>query len=140
MDCEVFESGSAICGNFATLQDSKPEPFDYDKTAKWLEPYKMEWREVLGDAVCNCATVEMHYAPYYGYDYYHRPTCNLMRKLEKSPGIHNLYEIYLPAMNQYNNSVKATKERQIWVYKPSRSYRVKVRTIAIKDTRQAVLL
>lgn len=139
MDCEVWEGG-AMCGNFAKLNDTKPEPFDYDRTAKWIEPYDMEWREVLGDAVCNCTTVEVHYAPYYGYDYYHRPTCNLMRKLDKSLGIHNFYEIYLPAMNQYNNAVKATQQRSIWVYKPSRSYKVKVRTSPIKDTRQAVLL
>jgi hypothetical protein len=118
MDCEVWENG-AMCGNFAKLQDKKPEPFNYDKTAKWIEPYNLEWREVLGDAVCNCTTVEVHYAPYFGYDFYHRPNCNLMRKLEASPGILNLYEIYLPAMNQYNNAVKTTKSRSVWVHRLS---------------------
>ena len=140
MDCEIFGDGSSICGNFAELQDKKPEPLNPDQTAKWIEPYNMEWREVLGDAICNCTTVEVHYAPYYGFDFYHRKYCNLLRKLKKNPGIENLFEVHLPGMNQYRNAVKATKSRQIWVHKPSRSCKVKVRISPVKDIRQGVLL
>lgn len=130
MDCEVFGSGSAICGNFAKLEDKKPEPFNYDRTAKWIEPYSFEWREVLGNATCNCTTVEVHYAPYYGFDYYHRDTCNLMRKLEAEPQIHNLREIYLPAINHYNNSVPNTGRLTIWIngLRKTKGSKVKVKT------------
>jgi len=127
MDCEIFEGG-AICGNFSELQQSKPEPFDYDKTAKWIEPYAMEWREVLGDAICSCATVQVNYAPYYGWDYFHRPTCSLMRKLAAQPQINNLRETHLPSMNQYNDSVPNDGKLHIWVEnKSKRSYKIKVK-------------
>lgn len=116
MDCESF-GNVTIVGNFAKLQDSKPEPFDYDRTAKWIEPYTAEWREVMGDAICNCATVEVHYAPYYGWDFFHRPTCNLMRKLAAQPGIANLREIRLPAMVQWDDSVQNDGKLHIWVDK-----------------------
>lgn len=130
MDCADY-GGIAVCGNFAELQQSKPEPFDYDHTAKWIEPYKNEWREVLGDAVCNCTTVEVHYAPYYGSDFFHRPTCNLMRKLAAEPGIANLREIHLPAMIQWSDSVPDTGKLTIWVdNKTKRAKRVKVRHTA----------
>ena len=129
MDCASTEY-ITVCGNFAELQQSKPEPFDYDKTARWIEPYSMDWREVLGDAICNCATVEVNYAPYYGWDYFHRPNCNLMRKLASQPQIANLQEVYLPAMNHFDDSVPNTGKRTIWVdNKTKRSRAVKVRHI-----------
>lgn len=128
MDCEDY-GDITITGNFAELQQSKPEPFDYDHTAKWIEPYNCEWREVLGDAVCNCITVEVHYTPYYGWDYYHRPQCNLMRKLAAQPQIANLREVRLPAMIQYNDSVPNTGKLSIWVEdKTKRSKKIKVKT------------
>lgn len=129
MDCET--NGSlTITGNFADLQDSKPEPFDYDHTAKWLEPYSMEWREVMGDAICSCTTVQVNYAPYYGFDYFHRDNCSLMRKLAAQPQISNLREVYLPAMHQWDDSVKNDGKLHIWVEpKRSRAKKVKVRRI-----------
>lgn len=129
MDCET--NGSiTITGNFAKLQDSKPEPFNYDRTAKWLEPYNCEWREVLGDAICNCTTVEVHYAPYYGWDHFHRPQCNLMRKLAAQPQIANLRETFLPSMIQYDDSVPNDGKLHIWVEpKRSRAKKIKVRRI-----------
>lgn len=141
MDCEDY-GGITITGNFAELQQSKPEPFDYDHTAKWIEPYNCEWREVLGDAVCNCTTVEVHYAPYYGFDHYHRPTCNLMRKLAAQPGIVNLREISLPAMIQYNDSVPNTGKMSVWVEnKSKRSKKVEVHhKTPILNTRQLSLV
>lgn len=114
MDCEDY-GGIAICGNFAELLDEKPEPLDYNQTAKWIQPYDLEWREVLGNATCNCKTMIVHYAPYYGFDYFHRDTCNLMRKLRAEPGIANLREIYLPAITHYTDSVPTTKQLPIWV-------------------------
>lgn len=141
MDCETIGS-LTITGNFAELQQSKPEPFNYDRTAKWIEPYEAEWREVLGDAVCNCTTIEVHYAPYYGFDHYHRPNCNLMRKLEAQPGIYNLREIVLPAMTQWYDSVPNTGKLTIWVDdKTKRSKRVKVHhTAPTINTRQLALI
>lgn len=139
MDCEDL-GGIVISGNFAKLQDKKPEPFNYDRTAKWIEPYSFDWREVLGNATCNCTTVEVHYAPYYGFDYYHRDTCNLMRKLKAEPQIYNLREIYLPAITNYTDSVPNTDALPIWVKSFSRASKVNIRVSPIKDTRQAVLL
>lgn len=141
MDCEDL-GGIVITGNFAELQDSKPEPFNYDRTAKWIEPYSLEWREVLGNAVCNCTTMIVHYAPYYGYDYFHRDTCNLMRKLKAEPGIANLREIYLPAITHYTDSVPNSDKLPIWVkgLRPSRPAKVKIRVVPMVEARQAVLL
>lgn len=129
MDCET--NGSlTITGNFAKLQDKKPDPFNYDRTAKWIEPYEAEWREVMGDAICNCTTVEVHYAPYYGFDHFHRKTCNLMRKLDAQPGIANLREIHLPAMIQWSDSVPNDGKLHIWVQKKgNRAKAIKVRRI-----------
>lgn len=139
MDCEILEGG-AICGNFAELEQAKPEPFDYDKTSKWVEPYSFEWRETLGKTICNCKTVEVHYAPYYGYDFFHRDTCNLMRKLNDNPGIANFYECYLPSITQYNTAVPNTERIPLYIKNLSRSSKVRVRRGAVKDTRQGVLL
>lgn len=129
MDCET--NGSlTITGNFAKLQAQKPEPFNYDRTAKWLEPYEAEWREVMGDAICNCTTVEVHYAPYYGWDHFHRPTCNLMRKLAAQPQIANLREVYLPSMVQWDDSIPNDGKLHIWVHKKaSRAKTIKVKRV-----------
>ena len=139
MDCEVWEGG-AICGNFAELSDSKPEPFDYDKTSKWHEPYSFEWRETLGKTICNCKTVRVHYAPYYGYDYFHSDSCNLIRKLEAEPQIQNLYETYLPAINRYNDSVPNTNRIPLYIKTSSRVSRIKVRVGTSINERQMVLV
>lgn len=132
MDCEIFGSGSAICGNFASLQSTKPEPFDYDKTAKWVEPYLFEWRETLGKTVCNCRVVEVHYAPYFGYDYYHSKYCNLLRKLDAEPGILNLYELYLPSITHYEDAVANRERIPLYIKSKSRASRVKVRHASAK--------
>lgn len=129
MDCEDY-GGITITGNFAPLQDKKPEPFDYEHTAKWIEPYNCEWREVMGDAICSCATVEVHYAPYYGWDHYHRPQCSLMRKLRAQPGIANLREVHLPTMVQWSDSIPNDGKLHIWVEnKSKRAKIIKVRRV-----------
>jgi len=127
----IIQMGDVIVhGNFAEVLPEKPKEFDYNSDAKWIEPYSMEWREVLGDAVCNCTTVEVHFAPYYGFSFFHRDTCNLMRKIEAQPGIANLYEVYLPSMTQYHNAVENTGKLSIWVHKkPSRAKKIKVKRI-----------
>lgn len=127
MDIEDY-GGLVICGNFSEVLPEKPKDFNYEKTAKWLEPYNMNWREVMGDAICSCATVEVHYAPYYGWDYYHRPTCSLMRKLRSQPGIANLREVHLPTMVHWSNSIPNDGKLHIWVENKSRN-----RTINVKN-------
>lgn len=127
MDCEMFESGSAICGNFASVDESKPEPFDYDRTAKWREPYSFEWRETLGKAICNCRMVEVHYAPYYGFDYFHTEGCNLLRKLNAEPGIYNLRETYLPGITRYTDAVPNREHIPLYIRGVSRKSRVTVK-------------
>lgn len=127
----VIAMGNVLVhGNFAELLPEKPKDFDYENDAKWLEPYDLEWREVLGDAVCNCTKVEVHFAPYYGFSYFHMDTCNLMRKIAVQPGIANFYEVYLPSMTQYHNAVKNTGKLSIWVHKkPTRAKKIKVKRI-----------
>ena len=127
MDIKDY-GGVVVCGNFAEVLPEKPENLDYESSAKWIEPYEMEWREVMGDAICSCTTVEVHYAPYYGFDYYHRDTCSLMRKLKAQPQIENLREVYLPAMNQWSDSLKNDGKIHIWVENKSRKTTVKVKT------------
>lgn len=129
MDCEDL-GGITITGNFAELQDSKPEPFDYDRTSKWIEPYAAEWREIMGDAICSCTTVEVHYAPYYGCDHFHRPGCSLLRKLAAQPQISNLREVHLPSMVQWDDSIPNDGKLHIWVEnKSKRAKVVKVRRV-----------
>lgn len=138
MDCEIGSNGGAICGNFAKLQDSKPEPFDYDKTAKWLEPYSFDWRETLGSTICNCKTVEVHYAPYYGWDYYHLDTCNLMRKLRAEPGLNNLHEHYLPAITHYTDAVPNQDNIPLYIQGIGRASKIKINQY--KSFKQGTLL
>lgn len=139
MGC-IVGGGMAICGNFADLLPEKPEKMDYDKSYKWVEPYSFEWRETLGKTICNCKNVEVHYAPYYGYDYYHNKNCNLLRKLEAEPQINNLYETYLPAINHYNDAVPNTDRIPLYVQTISRTSKVKVRHSPIQNVEQGVLL
>lgn len=131
MDCEDLGNGVHISGNFAERTETKPKDFDYMTTGKWYEPYSFEWREVLGNAICNCTRIKVNYAPYFGYDYFHLDTCNLMRKLEAEPGIANLREIYLPAITHYTDSVPNTGKLQIWVkgLRKSRPAKIKVRRV-----------
>ena len=127
MDCEIFASGSAICGNFAERTDTKPESFDYDHTAKWYEAYPFDWRETLGGTVCNCSRVKVNYAPYFGYDYFHLDSCNLMRKLDAEPGIYNLVETYLPAINHYTDAVPNSDHIPLYIKgRKSKGFTIKV--------------
>lgn len=139
MSC-IVEDGMAICGNFAEVLPAKPKDMDYDRSYKWIEPYSFEWRETLGTAVCSCKTVKVYYAPYYGYDYYHNENCNLLRKLEAEPQIHNLYETYLPAINHYNDAVPNSDHIPLYIKVLSRTSKVKVRHSPIKNINQGVLL
>lgn len=138
MDCETFGNGSAICGNFASLQNTKPEPFDYDHTAKWIEPYSFEWRETLGKTICNCKNVEVNYAPYYGFDYFHMNGCNLIRKLAAEPQILNLGETYLPAITHYTDAVPNRENVPLYIQGISRAKLIQVHLKV--STRQVAML
>lgn len=119
--------GIIVHGNFEEVQTEKPKDFHYDKDAKWIEPYEMEWRETMGNAICSCTIVEVHFQPYYGHDFYHQATCSLMRKLKAEPQIENLREVYLPQMNKWDDSVKNDGKRHVWVEnKSKRSSKVRV--------------
>lgn len=130
----------AVHGNFEEVQLEKPEDFDYKSDAKWLEPYSMEWRETMGNAICSCTKVEVHFQPYYGFDYYHQKTCSLMRKLDAEPQITNLREVYLPQMNQWDDSVKNDGKSHIWVNNKSKRPKKIAINVIKKDKRQSSLL
>lgn len=128
MDCDQI-GDITICGNFAERTDEKPADFDYMRTAKWYEDYSFDWRETLGGVVCNCKRVKVDFAPYYGFDYYHLDTCNLMRKLEAEPGIQNLIETYLPAITHYTDAVPNSDHIPLYIkgLKKSRAFNIKVK-------------
>lgn len=130
MDCEDL-GGITISGNFAERTETKPKDFDYNRTGKWYEPYSFEWRETLGGTICNCSRIKVNYAPYFGYDYYHLDSCNLMRKLDAEPGIHNLVQTYLPAITRYTDSVPNRDRIPLYIKgrKRSRSYAIRVRRV-----------
>lgn len=129
MDCESY-GDITVVGNFAQLLDSKPEPFDYNSTAKWLEDYPLEWREVWGGTICSCQKLEVHYAPYYGWDYYHLDGCNLIRKLADNPGMRNLFDIRLPSVTHYADAVPV--DAHVPLYIKHRSTKPKKINITIK--------
>lgn len=127
MDCETVGS-LTITGNFAPLLNEKPDPFDYEKTCKWLEPYPFEVRERIGRVVCSCSHLECHYAPYYGWDYYHLDTCNLMKQLRARPQLRNFWQYsYLPAVYP-SGGVPVDEPVPLFIeVKSSRTQRVAVR-------------
>ena len=136
-----ISSGSLIiCGNFAEVLSEKPKDFDGMKDYKWLEPYSFDWRETLGKTICNCKTVEVHYAPYYGFDYYHTKGCNLLKKLEAEPQLENLYELHLPAINHYNDAVPNRENIPLYIRKEGRAKKVEVKHRLPANTNQASLL
>jgi len=83
-----------VCGNFAEVQPEKPKDFDYMSSAKWLEPFPKEWqndRIKIGKTTCDCKQIETHYAPYYGHTWYHSKECALIKRVEQTPGLRNLW-------------------------------------------------
>lgn len=131
----IITMGDAIiCGNFSEIQQKKPEPFDYDSESKWIEDYPLEWRETLGRTVCNCKKLEVHYAPYYGWDYYHMDSCNLVRKLYDNPGIRNLYESYLPRVTRYTDAVPADTPAPLYISGRTSTKHIKVKQVTVNNT------
>lgn len=104
-----------VHGNFAEVLPEKPKDFNYETDAKWLEPYPEEWKERvrIGSVICTCKTVEVHYAPYYGFDFYHQDSCNLMRQVKARPQLMNLpaYD-HLPAIVFFEGAVVPASMRQ----------------------------
>lgn len=107
--------GILVHGNFAEVLPEKPKDFNYEEDAKWLEPYPkdFEYREKIGSVICTCKIVEVHYAPYYGFDFYHTGGCNLLRQIKARPSLLNLvsYE-HLPAIVFYENQTVPAKTTQ----------------------------
>jgi hypothetical protein len=126
MDCE--QNGSiTICGNFAELLPEKPKEMDFDRTAKWLEPYSFDWREQVGGTICNCKTIKVHYAPYYGYDYFHSDTCFLVQKYNNTSNAEMFGSMqYLPSITHWEDAVPATASR-FYIKGRSSSSKIKVR-------------
>lgn len=90
MGC-IVGNGVAICDNFAEVQDKKPENFDYMSDANWLETYPKDWERIkIGKTTCDCKQVETHYAPYYGFTWYHSKECALIKRVEAQPQLMNL--------------------------------------------------
>ena len=136
----IFSDNIIMCGNFEEVQPEMPKDLHYDRDAKWVEPYKMEWREILGNAICSCTEVEVHFAPYHGFDHYHQKTCSLMRKLKAEPQIENLREVYLPQMTQYDDSKANDGKRHIWVEnKSKRSKNIKVRVKIVNKSQMSLI-
>ena len=84
---------SYICGNFAKLLKEKPKDFDYmEDSGKWLEPYPKELERIrIGKSTCDCVEIETHYAPYYGFTWYHNKECAIIKRVEERPGLVNLW-------------------------------------------------
>lgn len=89
MGCIVGQN-ITICGNFAKLTRRKPK--GYNKDYKIIIPYPFKWREKIGGIECDCTEVEEHFQPWYGFDWYHSPTCAILKRIERHPGIQNLFQ------------------------------------------------
>lgn len=127
MDCSNL-GDITICGNFAELLPEKPKDFDYMSTAKWLEPYPFDKRDVIGGTTCNCKYVVVNYAPYYGFDYYHQDTCFLMQKYRNTPNADFFWSMAsLPLISFGDNAVPADTPPRMYIKGRSTSVKVKVR-------------
>lgn len=128
----VMAFGDVIVhGNFAEVEPEMPKDFKYDRDARWLEPYPFEHRERIGSVICTCEKLEVSYAPYYGFDYDHLSSCNLVRQLKARPQLYNLpsYD-HLPSVVFYEGSTVPADTRQgLYVDKRGRASKIKVRVI-----------
>lgn len=80
-----------ICGNFAEVLPEKPKDFNYDTDAKWLEPYPKDAERItIGKTTCDCKQIETHFAPYYGFTWYHTDKCALLQRVKARPQLRNL--------------------------------------------------
>lgn len=133
MDCAVSDQVT-MCGNFADVLPKKPEYFDYMGTGKWLETYSYDKRERIGGTVCSCKQIEVHFAPYLGWDIFHTSSCNLMRKVKDQPQLMTLlaYE-HLPNIRFSKQAVEASKPVTTYVKVISRKERVKVRVLTERN-------
>jgi len=93
MSCNFSEDKTTVvCGNFAELLKEKPKNFDYMSSGKWLEDYPKTWERItIGKTTCDCEKIEEHYAPYYGFKWYHNKDCALIKKVEEKPQLRNLW-------------------------------------------------
>jgi hypothetical protein len=139
MGCEQM-GDITICGNFADLLPEKPKDFDFDRTAKWLEPYPFDIREVIGGTVCNCKVVKAHYAPYYGFDYYHQDSCFIMQKYRNTPNAEYFWSMqHLPAIAFGENAVPVDTPPRMYIRGRSTAKKIRVRRGGQVDTRNLQL-
>lgn len=92
MSCDFSEDGTmVVCGNFAEVLPEKPKDFDYERDAKWLEDYPKDLERIkIGKTTCDCKKIETHYAPWYGYSWFHSEDCALLKRVKERPQLLNL--------------------------------------------------
>lgn len=84
-----YFNGAHVVGNFNKITKRKPK--NWTETGyKIIVPFKFKWRHKIGKVECDCKVCEEHYAPYYGFDWYHSKECALIKHIEKRPQILNL--------------------------------------------------
>ena len=89
MGCLIGEN-MMICGNFAKMSQEKPK--GYDRDYKCFVPYPFKWRQKIGTVECDCIEVEEHFQPWYGFDWFHREACAILKHIKAHPGILNLQQ------------------------------------------------
>ena len=91
MSC-IITKEIVMCGNFVKL--SKRKPKNWSETGyEMIVPYSFKWRQKLGKVECDCKFVKESYQPYYGFSWFHLDDCEIMKHIEKFPGITNLVEV-----------------------------------------------
>ena len=137
----VVQYGDVIVlGNFAEVSSEKPADFDYMSDAKWLEDYWLDERERIGGTICSCKKIEVHYAPYYGFDLFHTEQCNLMKKIRDRPQLIVLWAYnHLPAIVFSKQAVPADSHIPMYVRSSSRTHKIKVHRPAVAVNQERLL-
>lgn len=89
----ISGKGFHISGNFVKPTIRRPKNWIHRKY-KITVPYDFKWREKIGKIKCDCKVCEEHYAPYYGFTWFHSKECALMKYINKRPQILNLIQYY----------------------------------------------
>lgn len=129
-----------VHGNFAEVQNSKPKDFDYLHDAKWMEDYPFTIREKIGSVVCSCKRIEVHYAPYYGWNHFHLKSCNLLRVLHDRPQLANFWAYdHLPSIAFSDKAVPKNTRISLYVSTRSRKQHIKVRSNNINNNQLSLI-
>lgn len=87
----TYFNGAHISGNFNPITKRKPKNW-IERGYKIMVSYKFPWRTRIGGVECDCKECEEHFAPYYGFDWYHSKNCALMKYLDRHPQVLNLWQ------------------------------------------------